>query len=192
MAYAWRHGTGGCAATMWKRHKVTKDHRCSVHERPYVMPPKTEALEVSCGEWARDLEMARAGNLGAGSQVDVEKTPAQMRHCHQSVPYASELSETVDMNQDQNAQRILRSWRESKNLLIMASDQDKVLRIIQANLGREIIASNELLQDATTRGAALLLVQEPYASDGQVCGLGKYANNIITGNEKGEIPAQQA
>ncbi|CAB0044063.1 unnamed protein product [Trichogramma brassicae] len=112
-----------------------------------------------------------------------------MRHCHQSVPYASELSETVDMNQDQNAQRILRSWRESKNLLIMASDQDKVLRIIQANLGREIIASNELLQDATTRGAALLLVQEPYASDGQVCGLGKYANNIITGNEKGEIPA---
>ncbi|CAB0034385.1 unnamed protein product [Trichogramma brassicae] len=74
-------------------------------------------------------------------------------------------------------------------LPIMANkDNNKHLKIMQANLGRGRIASSELLQEAVNKDVALLLIQEPYTRDGKVCGFGRYSSSFITDDKQGEAP----
>lgn len=60
--------------------------------------------------------------------------------------------------------------------------------ILQANLGRSRLATDEILVCAHTAGSPILLVQEPYARENVVAGMGKYRNRIITGNRADEYP----
>lgn len=62
-------------------------------------------------------------------------------------------------------------------------DKRTGIKIIQANLGRSKLATNEIVERAHEIKAPILLLQEPYAYNNQIAALGKYTNTIITAND---------
>lgn len=70
----------------------------------------------------------------------------------------------------------------------MITDNNKDTIIIHANLARAELATPEILQSAYNIGAHILLLQEPYTYRNKVAGMGRYTNDIITGNKEDETP----
>ena len=62
--------------------------------------------------------------------------------------------------------------------------ESRRLIILQHNLGKGKAATSELRQHATTVGASVLLIQEPWTRDNTVCGLGPTSNQIIVGTSE--------
>lgn len=60
--------------------------------------------------------------------------------------------------------------------------------MLQINVGRGRTATDEVLDTATCRGIPILLIQEPYKYKNMATGLGKYSNQVITGNKLDEPP----
>ena len=61
-------------------------------------------------------------------------------------------------------------------------DNPRQLVILQHNLGKGKAVTSELTQHATTIGASVLLIQEPWTRENTVCGLGPTSNKIIVGS----------
>lgn len=63
-----------------------------------------------------------------------------------------------------------------------------IMNILQANLGRGRIATNEVLQRAQGMESSILLIQEPHVDKNVVVGFGRYSNCVLTGNREDESP----
>lgn len=65
---------------------------------------------------------------------------------------------------------------------------NKAFRIVQVNLGRGRTASDKVINLSARIKAPILFIQEPYSYRNKVSGLGKYTNQILSGNKSDKQP----